>query len=151
MNALALAFALAMGPLDLEEDARLPRALAESYVEPAAPKADLSMWVGGHLGVAGAYDADDPCFVIGGNFRLHIFDWLGAEATLDFQTKQGVDHSAAKIFQVPFMFAGLFYPPIDLGPLRPYGIFGFGWTITDISGPGKIGRASCRERVSNCV
>ena len=38
-------------------------------------------------------------------------------------------------FNFPFMFAGLFYPPIDLGPLRPYGIFGFGWTITDISGP----------------
>src|SRR5260221_1217780 len=135
MNVLPIAPAPALGPTDLEEP-RLPLSLAEAYVEPAAAKADLSMWVGGHLGIAGAYDGDDPSFVIGGNFRVHILEWLGAEATIDFQTNEGVQHPSANISQIPFMFWGLFYPPIDLGQLRPYGIFGFGWTITSISGPG---------------
>ncbi len=135
MNALALALALALGPTDLEAD-RLPLSLAEAYVEPAAAKGDFSMWFGGHLGIAGAYDGDDPSFVIGGNFRVQILEWLGAEATIDFQTNEGVQHTSAHISQIPFMFAALFYPPVDLGELRPYGIFGFGWTITSISGPG---------------
>jgi opacity protein-like surface antigen len=135
MNALALALALALGPADLE-DGRLPLSLADSYVERAAAKDEVSMSVGGHLGVAGAYDGDDPCFVIGATFRAQFLSWLGAEASLDFQTRQGVERSPASISQIPFMFAGLVYPPIDLGPLRPYGMFGFGWSITSISGPG---------------
>jgi len=135
MNALALALALAMGPVDAAED-RIPRSLADTFVEPAAPKEEMSFMVGGHLGVAGAYDGDDPCFVIGGVFRVaNILPWLSAEGSIDFQTKQGVDDGAAKIFQVPFMFAALLYPPLDI-PVHPYGIVGFGFTITDVSGPG---------------
>jgi opacity protein-like surface antigen len=135
MNALTLALALAMGPTD-PEDTRLPLSLAEAYAEPAAAKDEFSMSVGGHLGIAGAYDGNDPSFVIGGNFRVHILEWLGAEATIDFQTNEGVEHTSAHISQIPFEFAALFYPPIDLGQIRPYGIFGFGWTITSISGAG---------------
>src|SRR5262249_55046180 len=109
MNALALAVALALGPGDPEADG-LPLRLADVLVEPAPlAKDEISMWLGGHIGVAGAYDGDDPCFTAGVNFRVHILPWLGAEATLDFETNQGVEHSSARIFQVPFMFSALFY------------------------------------------
>ncbi len=117
MNALALALALALGPADLEED-RLPLSLSE-FTVPAAEKAEMEWWVGGHLGVAGAYDGDSPCFVVGFEGRLTIFPWLSASATIDFQTKQEIDKiPGADFFQVPFMFAALFYPPLDLGQQR---------------------------------
>lgn len=133
MHSLALALALAIGPADLED--ALPRSLAESIVAPP-PKEQYDVWLGGHLGVAGAYDGDGPCFVIGFEGRLQILPWLAAGASIDFQTKQEVDDApGADFFQVPFMFAGHFYPPVDLGQLRPYGLLGFGFTITDVSGP----------------
>jgi len=133
MNALALALALALGPTDLED--RLPRSLSESYVAPPADEKQ-EVWVGGHLGVAGAYDGDSPCFTIGFEGRMQILPWLGVSATIDFQTKQEIeDAPGADFFQVPFMFSALFYPPIDLGKLRLYGLAGVGFTITDVSGP----------------
>jgi len=136
MNALALALALALGPTDLEAD-RLPVSLADFSVAPVPPpKEQYEPWLGGHLGVAGAYDGDSPCFVIGFEGRMQILPWLGVGATIDFQSKQEInDAPGAHFFQVPFMFAGHFYPPLDLGALRPYGLFGFGFTITDLSGP----------------
>jgi len=137
MNALAIALALALGPTDLEED-RLPTSLS-AFAEPVPPpKEQYELWFGGHLGVAGAYDGDSPCFVIGFEARMQILPWLAAGATIDFQSKQEVDDApGAHFFQVPFMFAGHFYPPLDLmdNKLRPYGLFGFGFTITDVSGP----------------
>lgn len=133
MNALAMALALALGPTDLED--RLPRSLSESYVAPPADEKH-EVWVGGHLGVAGAYDGDSPCFTIGFEGRMQILPWLGVGASIDFQTKQEIeDAPGADFFQVPFMFSALFYPPIDLGNLRLYGLAGVGFTITDVSGP----------------
>src|SRR6185503_6101037 len=73
-------------------------------------------------------------FIFGGGVRAHILPWLGADATLDFQTKQKVVDRVA-IFQVPFEFAALFYLPLEL-PIRPYGLAGIGFTITDITVPG---------------
>jgi opacity protein-like surface antigen len=137
MNALALVLALALGPTDVEED-RLPRSLADSVVEPVRPPAEdkLGLWLGGHLGVAGAYDGDSPCFVVGFEGRMQILSWLAVDATIDFQSKQEVDKApGAHFFQVPFMFSGMAYPPLNLGPLRPYGVAGVGFTITDLSGP----------------
>lgn len=133
MNALALALALALGPADVED--RLPRSLAD-FVEPAPPvKEQYDLWLGGHLGVAGAYDGDGPAFTIGFDGRMQILPWLAAGMTLDFQTKQEVDDApGVDFFQIPFMFAAHLYPPLDLGDLRPYGLIGFGFTITDVSG-----------------
>src|SRR5215831_10550116 len=60
--ALALRLAAAAGP----DETDLPRSLSVDETPylvapaPAAEKADLSFWVGGHLGIAGAYDADNP-------------------------------------------------------------------------------------------
>jgi opacity protein-like surface antigen len=79
-------------------------------------------------------DADHPCFLFGGTARAGIFEWLGADLSIDFQTKQRVD-DAVSVFQVPFMFTALFYPPLEL-PVRPYGQIGFGFTITDVTVPG---------------
>lgn len=143
---LALSLAAAGGPNDID----IPRSMSfdefrtpvpsfafEPMAEPAAPPEGFALFVAAHLGVAGAYDADHPCFLIGGGARVHILPWLGAEATIDFQTKQKVtDNGAnASIFQVPFMFAALFYPPFDW-PVRPYASFGIGWTVTDVTAPG---------------
>ena len=141
--ALALSLAAAGGPNDVD----IPRSMsfdeykpfASSFAfdpaaEPAEPPKDFALFIVAHLGIAGAYDADHPAFVVGGGARVHIFPWLGAEATIDFQTKQKVEDSAS-IFQVPFMFAALFYPPLDW-PIRPYGAFGIGWTVTDVTVPG---------------
>lgn len=134
--ALALSLAAAGGPGDLD----LPRTLGadeSTYFAPAPAAAheDLAFFAGLHLGVGGAYDADHPCFIIGANGRAHILPWLGADVSIDFQTKQKVDNSAS-IFQVPFMFTGLFYPPLGDLPIRPYGQFGIGFSITDVTVPG---------------
>src|SRR5215212_5288942 len=132
MNALAMVVALALGPTGLED--RLPRSLSESYVSPP-PDEKHELWVGGHLGVAGAYDGDGPCFVVGFDGRMQILPWLGVDASIDFQTKQEVDDApGADFFQVPFMFSALFYPQLGMGSFRPYGQAGVGFTITDVSG-----------------
>ena len=113
----------------------MPTSLAEFLPAPA-PKPEMEWWVGGHAGVAGAYDGDSPCFVVGFEGRLQLYPWLAASATIDFQTKQEIDDApGADFFQVPFMFSALFYPPLELGKLRPYGQAGVGFTITDVSGP----------------
>lgn len=141
--ALALSLAAAGGPNEVD----IPRSMSfdefkpaassfafDPVAEPAAPPQDFALFIVAHVGTAGAYDADHPCFLVGGGARAHILSWLGAEATIDFQTKQKVEGSAS-IFQVPFMFAALFYPPLDW-PVRPYGAFGIGWTVTDVTVPG---------------
>ena len=135
--ALALTMAAAGGPNDLD----LPRTLSLDdfrpfAAEPAAQPDEFALFVTLHIGAAGAYDADHPAFLFGAGARVHILPWLGADASIDFQTKQKVtdDGANASIFQVPFMFAGLFYPPFEL-PFRPYGAFGIGWTITDVTLP----------------
>jgi opacity protein-like surface antigen len=140
MIALALAFSLAAaaGP----DDTDLPRSLSldESRfiaAPPAAAKGDLSFWAGPHLGIAGAYDANGPAFLIGGSGRVHILPWLGAEVSIDFQTKQAYEHSQIHTFQVPFEFAALFYPPVEW-PVRPYGAVGFGFTISDTTYSGSF-------------
>jgi hypothetical protein len=137
MNALALALALALGPEDVEE-VRLPRSLSESFVPPVAArgKEEHEILLGGHLGVARAGDGDGPSFVAGFEWRIHILPWLGAGGSVDYQTKQQVDGiPGADFFQVPFMWSVLLYPPLDLGPLRLYGLAGFGFTITSVTGP----------------
>ena len=104
MNALALVLALALGPTDLED--RLPRSLSESFVAPVAPPPNEAneLWVGGHLGVAGAYDGDAPCFVLGGEGRMQLKPWLAVDLTIDIQTRQEIhDTPGADFFQVPFM------------------------------------------------
>lgn len=134
--ALTLLVATAGGPGESDLPRSLSfdesRTLAPAPVFPAA-KDDLAILAGVHIGTAGAYDADHPCFVFGGNGRVHnlFHPMIGADVSIDFQTKQKVE-DVASIFQVPFMFTGLFYPPLDL-PVRPYAQMGFGFTITDVT------------------
>jgi opacity protein-like surface antigen len=132
-----IAVALALGLAAVgggRPDTDLPRSLSVDetpYLVAPKPAAvdEGSLWIGGHLGVAGAYDADNPAFLIGANARFHILPWLGADGSLDFQTRQEIDDGAGDIFQIPFEFAALFYLPIE-APVRPYGMAGLGWTIT---------------------
>jgi opacity protein-like surface antigen len=135
MNALALILALAVGPADLED--RLPSSMAEAYLAPVPPpKEEYDVWIGGHLGVAGAYDGDSPCFTVGFEGRVQMLPWVAGSVTIDFQTKQEIDKApGADFFQIPFMFSALFYPQLDLGGFHPYGLAGFGFTITNVSGP----------------
>jgi len=134
--ALALGLAAAGGG---RSDTDLPRSLSldeTPFLVAPSPVAhdDLSIWLGGHLGAAGAYDADNPAFVIGANARLQILPWLGADGSLDFQTRQTFDHNTGDIFQIPFEFAALFYLPIE-APVRPYAMAGLGWTLTKFNPP----------------
>jgi len=135
MNALALALALALGPADAED--RLPLTLADVVVAPAPPdKEKNELWLGGHLGVAGAYDGDSPAFTVGFEARMEMLPWLGVGASIDFESKQEIDKTpGADFFQIPFMFTAFFYPPIEIASLRLYGLAGLGFTITDVSGP----------------
>jgi len=133
MNVIALALALALGPGDPED--RLPLSLSESYVQAAAAPARLNeVLVGGHLGLVDAHDGENPSFVVGFEWRIHILPWLWAGGSLDFQTKQKVDEvSGTDYFQIPLMWSVMLSPPIDLGPFRPFGLAGLGLTVTDVS------------------
>ena len=133
---LALGLAVVGGG---QPDTDLPRSLSldeTPYLAAPipAPVDEGSFWVGGHLGLASAYDADGPAFLIGGNARLHLLPWLGVDGSLDFTTRQTFDHNTGDIFQIPFEFAALFFLPID-EPVRPYGQAGLGWTITKFNPP----------------
>ncbi len=132
MNALALVLLLATGPGDFEED-RLPRSLSESLDLPA--EAGHAVLVGVHFGSADAVDGKSPSFLAGFEWRIHILPWLAAGGGIDYQTKEEMDNgSGAHYMQIPLMWSVLLYPPLDLGPFRPYGLAGTGFTITDISG-----------------
>jgi opacity protein-like surface antigen len=144
MNALALAVALAMGPTDPGED-RLPLNLAEATAEPARAKANPEWWVGGHIGLASAYDSDDVSLDVGFNGRVQLMPWLAVDASLDFQTRQNFEHDQIHVVQIPFEFGALFYPLQDGGPLRPYGQAGVGFSISDTSYTGSLGRSDSTD------
>lgn len=128
--ALSMCLAAAGGP----GDADLPRSLGADegpYLVVPAAKEGSDVYVGLHLGVAGAYDAEDPTFLFGGGARTHLLPWLGADLCVDFQLKQAYEHREIHVFQVPVQLAGLFYLPLEL-PVRLYGQAGVGITITTI-------------------
>ena len=129
MNALLLALALAGGPelydepalphifadgAPVFEDTFLPRSLSEVPAPPAAAKADLEFYIGGHFAITYVYGTADLVGVnIGGVFRMHILPWLGAEGSIDVNwIEQG-------IVGVPIRFSALFYPPTWLFLLLP--------------------------------
>jgi opacity protein-like surface antigen len=139
MIALALTLGLAAaGP----NDSDLPRSLGVDetryLVAPAAAKDESSLWVGGHLGVIGGYDAADPDFMIGGGARFKILPWLGVDATVDFGTRQSFQNGQIHVSQTPLEFAALLYPPVELN-LHPYGMAGVGFTFTSVSYSGTLG------------
>lgn len=135
MNVFVLAVALALGPADPED--RLPRSLSDAFVQTGdfPVGEEHAVLAGIHFGSADGVDAEDPCFVAGFEWRIHILSWLSAGASLDYQSPQKIeDVPGAHIFQIPVQWSVLLSPPIDLGPFRPYGLVGGGFTITHISG-----------------
>lgn len=136
MNALTLVLILASGPGGFEED-RLPRSLSESFVFPveAPAEAGHAVLVGVHFGGADAVDGTNPSLLGGFEWRIHILPWLGANGGVDYQTKEELgNNSGIHYLQIPFTWSLLLYPPLDLGPFRPYGQAGTGFTLTHISG-----------------
>jgi opacity protein-like surface antigen len=136
MNALVLALGLVLGPEGFEED-RLPRSLSESFYPPVTAPAEEghAVLVGIHLGAARAAEGGNAALIAGFEWRIHILPWLGAGGTADYMSKEQADTLlGADVLQVPFTWSILLYPPLDLGPFRPYGQAGFGFTITDVSG-----------------
>jgi len=136
--ALALGLAASAGPNDTD----LPRSLSVDetpyLVAVPAAKDELSWWVGGHLGFTDAYDAADLNFVIGGGVRAKILPWLGAEATIDFNTRQSFEDGQIHVVQVPIEIAALIYLPLEL-PVQPYGIVGLGFTFSNTTYSGALG------------
>lgn len=139
MIALTLALCIAAAGPD-ETDLPLTLNADETRFEipePLAAKAEPEWWIGLHMGLASAYDSSNIAFLLGASGRVHILPWLGAEASIDFQTKQSFEHHQIHVFQVPFEFAALFYPPVE-GQIRPYGTAGFGFTISDVTYSGAL-------------
>src|SRR5437879_3812058 len=81
--ALALGLVASAGPNDTD----LPRSLSVDETPFLAPapvqKDEFQIWVGGHMGITDAYDAEDVNFVFGANVRMKFLSWLGAEGTFD--------------------------------------------------------------------
>ncbi len=135
MDVLTLALALALSPGDLEDP--LPRRLSDSLIQEAEPplQVDHAVLVGGHVGVVDREIGDNHSPVIGFEWRIHILPWLAAGGSVDYQTDSKTDEvSGADYFQVPLMWSLLLSLPLDLGPFRPYGLVGGGFTITYVSG-----------------
>jgi opacity protein-like surface antigen len=131
MIAYAWAVALALGPGGLEDP--LPRRLSDPLVQEAEalPAVDHAVLVGLHLGVADRDLDDDASFLVGLDWRIHILPWLAAGGSLDLQTEeQADDASGAEYYQLPVTWYVLLSPPLDLGPFRPYGLAGGGFTVT---------------------
>jgi len=136
MNALALVLALTLGPEGLDGD-RLPRSLSESTLMPATASVDegTAVLVGLHLGAANAVDGGSPGLLAGFEWRIHVLSWLGVGGGVDFLSKEQIDTiTGGHFFQIPFTWSVLLYPPLDLGMIRPYGLAGGGFTVTDVSG-----------------
>src|SRR5260221_13382262 len=113
MNAFARALVLASGPGGFEED-RLPRSLSESFDLPveAPAEADHAVFVGIHLGSAGAIDGKHPSFLAGFEWRIHILPWLAAAGGGEYQTEEpGRNYTAASLLAVPFLPSVLPTPP----------------------------------------
>ena len=145
MTALALLLALSAGDLDLPRDLASDREFA---LEAPAQKADLVWSVGGHLGVASSFDSDDPAFLIGGHGRVRILPWLGAEASLDFQTPQSYESGDLDVTVFGIQVSALFYIPVDW-PVKPYGVAGFGLYIVDVGYSGLLAAKKDRTDVES--
>jgi opacity protein-like surface antigen len=141
MSAFTTLLLFALGGEDL------PRTLASEVPhvrwsldpEAAAPKAaPLLTWtLGARIGVASAYDSDDEAFDIGAQLRVRILDWLGAEASIDVQSKQSYEHNDIDVFILPIQFSALFYPPLDW-VVKPYGVAGVGFYYYDVTYSGAL-------------
>lgn len=149
MSTLSLILALALGgndlPRILASDADAPAAWraeealpAWGLLEPAAPQVGPLTWtLGPRLGVASSFDSDDAAFLLGAQLRVRILEWLGAEASMDFQTEQSYEHNDIDVFIFPIQFSALFYPPLDW-IVKPYGVAGIGFYYYDVEFSGAL-------------
>jgi opacity protein-like surface antigen len=140
MTTLALLIALTAGDLDLPPTlASEPDfTLSSENLEGRAAKAhDVTWTVGGHLGVASSFDSDDAGLLIGGQGRVRILPWLGAEVSLDFQTSQSYESGDIHVWMFDIQFSALFYAPVDW-PVKPYGVAAIGFYYEDISYSGAL-------------
>jgi opacity protein-like surface antigen len=135
--ALALGLAASAGP----DDTDLPRSLSVDETPFLAPapvqKDEYQMWVGGHLGITDAYDAEDINFVFGANLRIKLMSWLAVEGTFDINMRQSFEDGQIHVSQYPFEFGALFYLPLEL-PVRPYGTAGIGFTFSNTTFNGNL-------------
>jgi len=138
---LALAFALGLAASAGPNDTDLPRSLSVDETPFLAPapvqKDEYQMWVGGHLGITDAYDAEDINFVFGANVRIKLMSWLAVEGTFDINMRQSFEDSQIHVSQFPFEFGALFYLPLEL-PVRPYGTAGIGFTFSNTTFNGNL-------------
>lgn len=160
MSVLAIVLALAATDVDL------PRFLGdEPRVLPAVESRDLPEWglappqaaarapnalqwtIGGHLGIASAFDSDDSAFDIGGQVRLiGLLPWLTIEGSIDLQTRQTYENGDIEVLVFPIQFTAIFYPPVDF-PVKPYGLVGFGLYYEDIRFSGALGYKDDRTAI----
>jgi opacity protein-like surface antigen len=138
MTMIALLLALSAGDFDLPRTLASDTEFALEAPAPPAQKVDPAWSVGGHLGVASSFDSDDAAFLIGGHARVRLLPWLGAEASLDFQTPQAYESGDIDVTVFAIQVSALFYLPVDW-PVKPYGVAGFGLYIVDVGYSGALG------------
>lgn len=138
--ALALAGAFGPGPdpdkpvFTLYDDS--PPPFAEPIPPPPAQDTGPmgGWWIGGHLGYAEGFDADEGGFIIGGQGRVGLLPWLGAELSIDLHNEE-YESGDIEVLQIAHQVSVLFYPTGEW-KIRPYGLAGLGlyYTRTDFSG-----------------
>ncbi len=103
---------------------------------------DKIFGIGPRLGYYKSGDAFEGGWYFGGQFRVHLMPFLGAEAALDYRASETFRFPAndgqsytADVAYVPVTVSLLGMLP--LGGITPYGLAGFGWyhTSVDYSSP----------------
>ncbi len=91
---------------------------------PIAAAAQANAYLGPHLGIQKADDADDANYLVGATLRLKLMPLLGVEGAVSYRQEDYID-DAITVRNWPVTVTGLLYPLPGL-----YGAVGAGWYNT---------------------
>jgi hypothetical protein len=109
------------------EFAALPLSL---FSEPMRAAGEPSFSLGPEGGYLRARGAERGTWFGGAKARLHLLDFLAAEASITFHEDR-YQHSQVVVSQYPVQLTALLYI-LPAGPIRPYILGGVGWYYTRI-------------------
>ncbi len=98
--------------------------LAGLILVPAAGMAQIETYIGPHLGIQKAQDAEEANYLVGATVRVKLMPLLGAEGAIAYR-QQDYFNDTITVRSWPVTVTGLFYPlPVV------YGGLGAGWYNT---------------------
>jgi opacity protein-like surface antigen len=112
------------------EDADAPPVLTPLPARLADEDKTGSLSIGPEGGYLRARDADRGTWFAGAKARLHILQFLAAEASITFHQNRYSDGDIV-VTQYPVQLTAFLYI-LPLGPIRPYLLGGVGWYYTRI-------------------